>query len=71
MERMIWNSYGMASVKASAIRQILILPDGSGCFTVRASVEGDPGGFFFGDFDTQEDAKEFVEGIHRQIEEGM
>lgn len=68
---MLWNQNKTASVKASKIRDISILPtrmgDGEG-FNVKGWHSAKDY-FHFGDFDLAVDASAFVHSLHKQIEQ--
>jgi len=70
-EKMLWNIYKTASVKASKIREITLstVPDHRGKFwwCVKGWFNKDEY-FSFGDFDSEEEARGFIEELHRQIE---
>lgn len=66
-EKMLWNVWKDKSVKASKIREFAINPYGEK-WQLRGWFNNHDD-FLFGVFDSYEEAREFLEEIHKKIEE--
>jgi len=70
---MLWDSEKRHSVRADKIREISLYPPAGGYNRQRWPVYGwynNEDRFFFGGFDTEDEARAFIESLHKQMKEG-
>jgi len=71
-EKMLWNKYKTASVRASKIREIMLTNfrdhRGKYWYVVKGWFNANEA-FSFGEFESEDEARAFIEALHKQIED--